>query len=148
MIDGSAIKTRKKDEEGSSWGENTLVPVCNSNDLRVRKDGVTHDILRKENVSYIGSVEGFKRYVFECAVRKGYRRYEKTIIIDDGTAWIGNRNYFLMRSRYWIFIIWRKTSMVLGKYLFEGEAKARASAYKLCRRHSSRNFRSKGRMKQ
>jgi hypothetical protein len=44
--------------------------------------------LRKEYVSYIGNVEQFKEYVFECAVRNGYGKYEKTVVVSDGAAWI------------------------------------------------------------
>jgi hypothetical protein len=88
MIDGSAINTRIKDAKGSTWRENKLGLVFNSTDLRTRRDGVTHDIQRKEYVSYVGSVEQFKDYLLECAVRNGYGRYEQTIIVSDGAAWI------------------------------------------------------------
>jgi hypothetical protein len=72
----------------STWRENKLGLVFSSTDLRTRRDGVTHDIERKEYVSYIGSVEQFKEYLLECAVRNGYGRYEQTIIVSDGAAWI------------------------------------------------------------
>jgi hypothetical protein len=45
----------------------------------MRRDGVTHDIQRKEYVSYVGSVDQFKDYLLESAVRNGYGRYEQTI---------------------------------------------------------------------
>jgi hypothetical protein len=48
MADGAAINTRLKDEEGSNWRENKLGLVFSSTGLRTRKDGVTHDILKKE----------------------------------------------------------------------------------------------------
>ncbi len=60
----------------------------NSNDLKLRKNKVANDILRKEYVSCIGNVEQFKEYVFECAVRNGYGEYEKTVVVSDGAAWI------------------------------------------------------------
>jgi hypothetical protein len=88
MIDGSAINTRIKDEQGSAWRENKLGLVFSSADLRTRRDGVTHDIERKEYVSYVGSVDQFKEYLLERAVRNGYGRYEQTIIVSDGAAWI------------------------------------------------------------
>jgi hypothetical protein len=71
MIDGAAINTRKKDENGSSRRENKPGPVFSSADLRTRRDGVTRDILRTEYVPYIGSVDQFKEHLFECAVRNG-----------------------------------------------------------------------------
>jgi hypothetical protein len=71
MIDGAAINTRKKDENGSPYRENKLVLVFNSNDLRTCKDGITHDILKKEYTAFIGSVDEFRKYVLESAVRNG-----------------------------------------------------------------------------
>jgi hypothetical protein len=73
------VPTRIKDEQGSTWRENKLGLVLSSTDLRTRRDGVTHDIQRKEYVSCIGSVDQFKEYLLECAVRNGYGRYEQTI---------------------------------------------------------------------
>jgi hypothetical protein len=66
MADGAAVNTRLKDEQGSSWRENKLALVFSSTDLRTRKDGVTHDILKKEYMPFLGSAEQFKgigRYV-------------------------------------------------------------------------------------
>lgn len=88
MIDGAAINTRKRFKNDSTWCENKLVMVFNSNDLKLRADGIGKDILRKEYVSYIGNVEQFKKYVLECAVRNGYGEYEKTVIVSDGASWI------------------------------------------------------------
>jgi hypothetical protein len=90
MVDGAAINTRKKDGEGSTWRENKLGVVFSSEDLRTRKDGKTRDILKKEYVSYIGTVEEFKKHLFECALRNGYGRYQTTVMISDGAAWIRN----------------------------------------------------------
>jgi hypothetical protein len=125
MVDGSAINTRIKDESGSSWRENKLAVVFNSTDLRTRKDGVTHDIQRKEYVSYVGSVEGFKNYLFECAVRNGYGLYEKTIIVSDGAAWIRNMGEELFPDALQILDFYHLAENIysFGKYLFQGEAK-------------------------
>jgi hypothetical protein len=90
MADGAAINTRLKDEQGSSWRENKLGLVFSSTGLRKRKDGVTHDILKKEYMPCLGSVEQFKGYLLECAVRNGYGRYEQTILVSDGASWIRN----------------------------------------------------------
>jgi hypothetical protein len=48
MVDGAAINTRLKDAQGSSRRENKRALVFSSTDVRTRKDGVTHDILKKE----------------------------------------------------------------------------------------------------
>jgi hypothetical protein len=124
MIDGSAINTRIKDEKGSSWRENKLGLVFSSTDLRKRKDGVTHDIQRKEYVSYVGSVEEFKAYLFECAVRNGYGRYGKTIIVSDGAAWIRAMGEELFPDALQILDFYHLAENIysFGKYLFPGEA--------------------------
>jgi hypothetical protein len=88
MIDGAAINTRKKDADGSSYRENKLVLIFNGNDLRTRKDGITHDILRKEYTPFIGNVDEFRKYVLDSAVRNGYGRYRETVVLSDGAAWI------------------------------------------------------------
>ncbi|MDR0654893.1 MAG: hypothetical protein LBG22_01135 [Treponema sp.] len=88
MADGSGVNTRQKDEKGSTWKETKLGMVCTSEDLRTRKDEITQDIQKKEYVSYIGPAEEFKKYLFECAVRNGQGRYEQTVIVSDGAAWI------------------------------------------------------------
>jgi hypothetical protein len=90
MTEGAAINTRIKDDEGSTWRENKLGLVFSSKDLKLRKDGETHDILKKEYVSYIGSVNEFKKFLIECAVRNGYGRYTQVVIIGDGATWIRN----------------------------------------------------------
>jgi hypothetical protein len=56
--------------------------------MRLRNDGVTHDLLKKEYVSLLGNAEEFKKYVFECAVRNGYGEYKSTVVISDGATWI------------------------------------------------------------
>jgi hypothetical protein len=125
MIDGSAINTRKKDANGSSWRENKLGMVFSSTDLRKRKDGITHDILKKEYVSYVGSVEEFKNYLFECAVRNGYGEYEKTVIVSDGAAWIRNMGEELFPDALQILDFYHLAENIysFGKYLFKGDAK-------------------------
>jgi hypothetical protein len=125
MLDGAAIHTRKKDENGSSWRENKLGLVFRSADLRTRKDGVTHAILRKEYVPYIGSVDRFKEPLFECAVRNGYGRYEQTIIVSDGAAWIRNMGEEVFPDALQILDLYHlaENSYSFGKYLFQGDEK-------------------------
>jgi hypothetical protein len=125
MVDGSAINTRKKDENGSSWRENKLGMVFASTDLRTRKDGITHDILKKEYVSYVGTVEEFKKYLFECAVRNGYGEYEKTLIVSDGATWIRNMADELFPDAIQILDFYHLAENIysFGKYLFQGDAK-------------------------
>jgi len=125
MVDGAAINTRKKDEKGSTWRENKLALVFSSTDLRTRRDGITQDILRKEYMPCLGSVEEFKHYLFECAVRNGYGRYEQTIIVSDGAAWIRNMGEELFPDALQILDFYHLAENIygFGKYLFQGDEK-------------------------
>jgi len=91
--DGAALNTRSKNEDGSSWRENKLGIVFSSDNiytwtnLRGEKQ---RQISKREYVSYIGSATDFKKHLFSCALKNGYGKYEKTILISDGAAWIRN----------------------------------------------------------
>ena len=89
MMDGAAVNTRIKDENGSTWRENKTVIAFSSKDLIKRKDG-DHIITRKEIAPFIGTSQEFKKYVLSAAVAAGYGKYEKTVVIADGAAWIRN----------------------------------------------------------
>jgi len=93
QMDGAALNTRIKDKDGSSWRENKLGMVFSSDNIRTsinKKGEKTSKIIKKEYTSYIGSVNEFKKYLFACAVKNGYGKYEKTIILSDGATWIRN----------------------------------------------------------
>lgn len=91
--DGAALNTRSKDENGSTWRENKLGEVFTSDDIYswTDKHGKKQRALkRREYVSYAGSAENFKKYLFDCAVRNGYGRYSDTVVLSDGATWIRN----------------------------------------------------------
>ena len=93
QMDGAALNTRTKDKDGSSWRENKLGMVFSSDNIRItinKKGEKSSKILKKEYTSYVGSVSEFKKYLFACAVKNGYGKYEKTIILSDGATWIRN----------------------------------------------------------
>ena len=93
QIDGAALNTRSKDESGSTWRENKLGEVFTSKDIRYWTDhkGIRqHQILRKEYISYVGSVKEFKKHLLACAIRNGYGQFKETIILSDGATWIRN----------------------------------------------------------
>jgi hypothetical protein len=125
MADGAAINTRLKDEQGPGWRENKLGLVFSSTGLRTRKDGVTHDILKKEYIPYVGSAEKFKGYLLESAVRNGYGRYEQTILLSDGASWIRNMGEELFPGTLRILDFYHLAENIyrFGKYLFQGNAK-------------------------
>jgi hypothetical protein len=92
-VDGAALNTRSKDENGSSWRENKLGIVFSSDNIYTWTDhkGEKQRQLRKrEYVSYVGGVHEFKKHVLSCALKNGYGEYEKTVIISDGATWIRN----------------------------------------------------------
>lgn len=92
-IDGSAVNTRVQDENGSTWRENKLAIFFSTDHVhqwKNKKGEVCRRIEKKEYVSYIGSVEEFKKHVLAGAIRNGYGSYEKVVILSDGAEWIAN----------------------------------------------------------
>jgi hypothetical protein len=93
QTDGAALNTRSKDESGSTWRENKLGEVFTSKDIRYwtdHKGERQHQILRREYISYVGSVTEFKKHLLACAVRNGYGRFKETVVLSDGATWIRN----------------------------------------------------------
>lgn len=91
--DGAALNTRHKNAEGSTWRENKLGLVFTSDNIYYwrGKDGEKkHQIASREYVSYVGSIDEFKKHLFACALRNGYGEYRDTVILGDGAAWIAN----------------------------------------------------------
>jgi hypothetical protein len=86
----SSDKHAEKDKNDSTWRENKLAVIFSSDNMHLRKDGVTHDLLKKEYVSLLGNAEEFKKYVYECAVRNGYGECKTTVVISNGATWIRN----------------------------------------------------------
>ena len=93
QTDGAALNTRLKDESGSTWRENKLGEVFTSKDIRYwtdHKGNRQHQILRKEYVSYVGSVTEFKKHLLACSLRNGYGQFKETVVLSDGATWIRN----------------------------------------------------------
>ena len=89
MPDGAAVNTRVEDENGSTWRENKTAIAFSSKDLIKRKDG-GNIIVRKEIAPLIGTSEEFKKHALRAAVDAGYGKYEETVVVADGAAWIRN----------------------------------------------------------
>lgn len=91
-VDGAALNTRHRNEEGSSWRENKLGIVFSSDDIYWYKKSKTkelaHRIIRREYISYIGGVTEFRKHLLACALRNGYGQYHTTVFLTDGAAWI------------------------------------------------------------
>lgn len=93
QTDGAALNTRSKDESGSSWRENKLGEVFASKDIRYwtdHKGNRQHQILRKEYISFVGSVVEFKKHILACALRNGYGQFKEAVVLSDGATWIRN----------------------------------------------------------
>ena len=87
QTDGAAVNTRVEDENGSTWRENKTVMVFRDKDMIHRKDG-GHIITKKEYLPFIGTSEDFKKYMLDIAVRAGYGKIKKVVVISDGATWI------------------------------------------------------------
>ena len=70
MVDGCAVNTRVQDEDGSTWREMKLGITFRDKDIikRKNKSGI---ITQKEYVSYLGSVNEFKKFVYDSAAKAG-----------------------------------------------------------------------------
>jgi hypothetical protein len=89
LTDGSAVNTRIQDIDGSTWKEIKLGLVFLDKDVIKRKND-SAIIIKKEYVSYLGSVIEFKKVLFDSAVKAGYGKVKKVVIIGDGAHWIWN----------------------------------------------------------
>lgn len=92
-IDGSAVNTRHKDDNGSTWRENKLAIFFSSDNIftKKQKNGeIYRRILKREYVSYIGAASEFKKHVLAGALRNGYGEYETMVVLSDGAEWISN----------------------------------------------------------
>ena len=91
QTDGASVNTRTKNKEGTTWKENKLGLVFSSDDIKItinNKGEKRSEILKKEYVSYIGSSKEFKKHLYSCALRNGYKEHKVVVIIGDGASWI------------------------------------------------------------
>jgi len=123
-IDGSALNTRQKDNAGSTWRENKLGIVFSSDNIYSWTDKhgeKQHKINKREYVSYIGSVDEFKKHILACAIGNGYGIYRKVIILSDGATWIRNMKEELFSDAQQILDFYHLCENVstFGKYIFK-----------------------------
>ena len=99
MMDGAALNTVHHVDHtiknDSSWKENKLCVAflaSNTREKTVKNEKgeieIRHEILSKEFISYTGSVDEFKWHVLALALRHGYGRVKRVVIIGDGATWI------------------------------------------------------------
>lgn len=123
-MDGSAVNTRVEDEDGSTWKEMKLGLTFLDKDVIKRKND-SSIITKKEYVTYMGSVEEFKKVLFDSAARAGYGRVKKVVIIGDGAHWIWNMCKELFPDAEYILDFYHMTENVYSyaKELFSGNEK-------------------------
>jgi hypothetical protein len=124
--DGAAVNTRMKNEDGSSWRENKLGIVFSSDNIYSwtnHKGEKQRQINKREYVSYLGSALEFKKHLFYCALKNGYGKYCKTILISDGATWIRNMREELFPDAQQILDYYHLCENVntFAKYLFGAE---------------------------
>ena len=92
-IDGSFINTRTKNKDGSTWAENKLCMIFNSDNLVEYKDKdgeISYKVNKAEYICLLGPVEEFKKHVLALALRNKYNLYKNVVFLTDGAAWIRN----------------------------------------------------------
>ena len=90
-MDGSFINTRIKNNENSTWVESKLCIIFNSNNLlqyRTKDGDIAYRINKAEYISFIGSVDEFKKHVLALALRNRYNLYKHIVVLSDGAPWI------------------------------------------------------------
>lgn len=115
MVDGSMIHTREKDEDGHKWRENKLGLIFSSDNMELKSkntDKFNYNILKKEYVDYFGSVDLFQKLFFYGAIRNGYGKYYKTVLISDGASWIANMKETLFPDAIHILDFWHLSQHV------------------------------------
>jgi hypothetical protein len=92
--DGAAINTRTKNNDDSTWRENKLGIVFNTNNIKQRRNYKTkelyHIIEKREYISFIGSAEKFTPLLFSIASKNGYGSFKNCVVLSDGATWIRN----------------------------------------------------------
>jgi hypothetical protein len=124
MADGSAVNTRVQDDNGSTWKEMKLGMVFSDKDIRKQNEHVYID--KKEYVAYLGSVDEFKKTLFEAAVRAGYGNISRVVIIGDGAKWIWNMCEELFPDAVCILDLFHMKENIYdyAKALFPGDEKS------------------------
>ena len=75
-VDGAALNTRTKDDNGSTWRENKLGVCFKSDDIKQyvnpRTGDLEHRIEARQYVSYLGKAVEFRKHLFDMLVENGY----------------------------------------------------------------------------
>jgi hypothetical protein len=88
----------EQENKVNGWSENKLAIFFSSDNMQIINNQNTKDddnndcykILKRDYLSYLGSVEIFKLLLFNYAIKNGYGEYNTVVIISDGATWIRN----------------------------------------------------------
>ncbi len=124
QADGAAVNTRVEDENGSTWRENKLGILFSESDLYKRKDKA-NQIMHKEYVAFVGSIETFRILIFAKAVELEYWKYENIVFISDGATWLRNMISELFPEAIQILDKYHLIENIYdyGKFIFNGDMK-------------------------
>lgn len=89
--DGSFINLLEKGKTGSTWHENKIGMIFNTQDIekKVNRKGIAYNIIKKrEYISFFCKSEEFNKHFFALAIKYNYRMYATIILISDGASWV------------------------------------------------------------
>lgn len=89
FMDGSLLNTRDEDQTGQTWREVKVGLLFRDRDV-IKAGKEKSEIQRKRYVAYVGEAQEFKKFLWAAAVKEGYGRIKKVVIIGDGAQWIWN----------------------------------------------------------
>jgi hypothetical protein len=90
-VDGVLVPTREEGKKGTIFRENKLGEVFSSDNFLwwFDKHGERqHRILKRDYTALIGDNVDFTKLIFALALRNGYGKYKRTVLISDGATWI------------------------------------------------------------
>ena len=134
-MDGSFINTRLKNSDGTTWSENKLCLIFNSDDIKEYRDKngeLQYRINNIEYISFFGKADEFKKYVLYLAVKNKYNIYKDMVILSDGALWIRTiRDKFFPHAQQIldIYHLYENTSNFL-KLIYSDEKKISHYEYK------------------
>lgn len=84
--DNMILKNKKDTQKDQKI--KSLIDISTNNDDIDLDDEVNYILTKREYVGYIGSVDIFSKFLFDCALRNGYGKYKTTVLLSDGAPWI------------------------------------------------------------
>jgi hypothetical protein len=128
-VDGAMLPTRQEGQKGVVYRENKLGMIFSSDNIHWWTDKNNkrqHRILKREYVTLIGNSEDFTKLLFSKAVKNGYMRYDKVVLLSDGATWIRNMKDLVFPDSHQIldfFHLKEHVSDLLKQIIYDDEIK-------------------------